>query len=90
MVFHPLNLLLAIIYFLFRGKVYPSSRQRDRIGLPNTAMFRRMRLTEPDKLSIRLSKILQPLTVIPWGALAMWHLGVPIAVGVMCTFDTKI
>ncbi|KAJ5210088.1 hypothetical protein N7491_009900 [Penicillium cf. griseofulvum] len=44
-------------------------------------MFRRMRQTEPDKLSIRLSKTLQPLTVVPWGALAMWHLGVPIAVG---------
>ncbi|KAB8229426.1 uncharacterized protein BDW43DRAFT_288320 [Aspergillus alliaceus] len=44
-------------------------------------MFRRERQIEPDRLSIRLSKILQPLTVFPWGALAMWYLGVPIAVG---------
>ncbi|KAL4784316.1 hypothetical protein BJX76DRAFT_357164 [Aspergillus varians] len=28
-----------------------------------------------------LRKPLQPRTVIPWGALAMWYLGVPIAVG---------
>lgn len=40
---------------------------------------------------MRLSTILQPLTVTPWGALAMWYLGVPIAVGVrMCTFDKII
>ncbi|KAJ5950287.1 uncharacterized protein N7479_008700 [Penicillium vulpinum] len=44
-------------------------------------MFRRPRQTEPDRLSMRLRKTLQPLTVIPWGALAMWYLGVPIAVG---------
>ncbi|KAL4942563.1 hypothetical protein BDV06DRAFT_162002 [Aspergillus oleicola] len=44
-------------------------------------MFRRPRQTEPDRLSMRLGKTLQPLTVIPWGALAMWYLGVPIAVG---------
>ncbi|PYI21388.1 hypothetical protein BO99DRAFT_454161 [Aspergillus violaceofuscus CBS 115571] len=44
-------------------------------------MFRRLRETEPDRLSLRLSKTLQPFTVVPWGALAMWYLGVPIAVG---------
>ncbi|KAJ9201244.1 hypothetical protein DTO021D3_6150 [Paecilomyces variotii] len=44
-------------------------------------MFRRMRQTEPDRLSIRLSKTLEPFNVAPWGALAMWYLGVPIAVG---------
>ncbi|KAL4992334.1 hypothetical protein BDW68DRAFT_184375 [Aspergillus falconensis] len=30
-----------------------------------------------------LSRSLQPLTVIPWGALAMWYLDVPIAVGAL-------
>ncbi|OJD17309.1 hypothetical protein AJ78_02597 [Emergomyces pasteurianus Ep9510] len=44
-------------------------------------MFRRLRQTEPDRLSTRLSTILQPLTVIPWGSLAMWYLGVPIVCG---------
>ncbi|PLB52187.1 hypothetical protein P170DRAFT_444229 [Aspergillus steynii IBT 23096] len=44
-------------------------------------MFRRPRQTEPDGLSTRLSETLQPITVIPWSALAMWYLGVPIAVG---------
>ncbi|KAB8067023.1 hypothetical protein BDV29DRAFT_115815 [Aspergillus leporis] len=44
-------------------------------------MLRRPRQTEPDVLSVRLSKTLRPLSVIPWGALAMWYLGVPIAVG---------
>ncbi|KAM5430970.1 hypothetical protein McanMca71_006609 [Microsporum canis] len=44
-------------------------------------MFRRPRQTEPDRLSIRLRDTLQPLTVVPWGSLAMWYLGVPIGVG---------
>ncbi|KKZ65626.1 hypothetical protein EMCG_08533 [[Emmonsia] crescens] len=44
-------------------------------------MFRRPRQTEPDRLSMRLSTIIQPLTVTPWGTLAMWYLGVPIGVG---------
>ncbi|KAM5432791.1 hypothetical protein MferCBS31731_007317 [Microsporum ferrugineum] len=46
-------------------------------------MFRRPRQTEPDRLSIRLRDTLQPLTVVPWGSLAMWYLGVPIGVGVI-------
>ncbi|KAE8352271.1 hypothetical protein BDV28DRAFT_158026 [Aspergillus coremiiformis] len=33
-------------------------------------MFRRPRQTKSDRLSIRLSETLRPLTVIPWGALA--------------------
>ncbi|KAJ6180133.1 hypothetical protein N7519_010594 [Penicillium mononematosum] len=44
-------------------------------------MFRRPRETEPDRLSIKLRNALQPLTVIPWGPLAMCYLGVPIGVG---------
>ncbi|KAB8257984.1 hypothetical protein BDV32DRAFT_139962 [Aspergillus pseudonomiae] len=44
-------------------------------------MFRRPRETEPDRFSKRLSETLQPLTVIPWGGLAMCYLGVPIAIG---------
>ncbi|RAL02676.1 uncharacterized protein BO80DRAFT_492362 [Aspergillus ibericus CBS 121593] len=44
-------------------------------------MFRRARETEPDRFSTRLSKTLHPLPMIPWGALAMCYLGVPIVVG---------
>lgn len=67
-----------------------SSRDKaEKIEIATTVMFRRPRQTEPDMLLIRLSKTLQPLTVIPWGALAMWHLGVPIAVGVMYIFSSK-
>ncbi|CAG8889947.1 unnamed protein product [Penicillium egyptiacum] len=44
-------------------------------------MFRRPKQTEPDRLSMKLRETLQPLTVIPWGALAMWYLGVAIGVG---------
>ncbi|RAK79167.1 uncharacterized protein BO72DRAFT_506226 [Aspergillus fijiensis CBS 313.89] len=44
-------------------------------------MFRRPRQTTADNLSLRLSKMLQPIPVIPWSALAMWYLGVPVGVG---------
>ncbi|RAH73950.1 uncharacterized protein BO66DRAFT_459671 [Aspergillus aculeatinus CBS 121060] len=44
-------------------------------------MFRRPRQTTADGLSLRLSKILHPIPVIPWSALAMWYLGVPVGVG---------
>ncbi|EEH43478.2 uncharacterized protein PADG_08403 [Paracoccidioides brasiliensis Pb18] len=44
-------------------------------------MFRRPRQTEPERFSLRLSTILQPLPVISWGTLAMWYLGVPIGLG---------
>ncbi|RAH49730.1 uncharacterized protein BO95DRAFT_459696 [Aspergillus brunneoviolaceus CBS 621.78] len=43
-------------------------------------MFRRPRQNRHN-LSLRLSKILQPIPVIPWSALAMWYLGVPVGVG---------
>lgn len=50
-------------------------------------MFRRPRETEPDDLSEEVNEILQPLTVIPWGAIAMGYLGVPIGICVKtCTF----
>lgn len=52
-------------------------------------MFRRPRQTEPDELSTRLSKSLQSLNMIPWGALAMSYLGVPIVVGVMSTLNIR-
>lgn len=35
---------------------------------------------------MRLSDILHPLAVIPWGALAMWYLGVPIGIDVNSIF----
>ncbi|EFR04897.1 hypothetical protein MGYG_07899 [Nannizzia gypsea CBS 118893] len=44
-------------------------------------MFRQPRQTQPDRFSMRLGTVLHPLTVIPWGPLALSYLGVPIGVG---------
>lgn len=43
-------------------------------------MFRRMRHTEPNSLSIRLSEMIQPFSVARLGALAMSYLSVLIVV----------
>ncbi|PYI18064.1 hypothetical protein BO99DRAFT_461561 [Aspergillus violaceofuscus CBS 115571] len=44
-------------------------------------MFRGPQQTSPDELSLRLSEVLQPIPVVPWSALAMGYLGVPVGVG---------
>lgn len=55
-------------------------------------MFRGPRKTEPEYLSEEVNTILQPLPVIPWGALAMVYLGVPdIGISVRtCTCDSSL
>ncbi|KAJ5109936.1 hypothetical protein N7532_002581 [Penicillium argentinense] len=43
-------------------------------------MFRLPKQSKPDRFSLRIAKILDPLAVIPWGGLAVGYLGVPIVV----------
>ncbi len=45
-------------------------------------MFRRSRETAPSAAASELGRVLEPLPVLPWGALALGYLGVPIIVGV--------
>lgn len=48
-------------------------------------MFRRSRETAPGAAASELGRVLKPLPVLPWGALALGYLGVPIVVGVRST-----
>lgn len=53
-------------------------------------MFRNARKTEPDYFSEEVGEVLQLLTVIPWGLLAMDYLGAPMVLGVRTyTFESK-
>src|SRR5277367_5381732 len=45
-------------------------------------MFRHPREVTPDAAISELGRILEPLPVLPWGAPALAHLGVPIVLGV--------
>ena len=45
-------------------------------------MIRHPRSAEPDPITVEIGQILAPLTVFPWGPLAMHYLGVPIVIGV--------